>query len=206
MPIQFKHKFFEKKLLYCHKVIRIPNFNLWIIWIILYNLPEVQANSCSVHSPSFRVLLICDLQWFGSSSDLSGQSTLWSHRHNFEMQWIPKCSRNFDLLYFKIVVMWSQCRLSWQFKWGSKSLQITYQEHSTRWRMYWVLLICDLQWFGSSSDLSGQSTLWSHRHNFEMQWIPKCSRNFDLLYLCLFQVILGLDFVSWIFIKNFQKF
>ena len=99
MPIQFTDIIFLKKLLYCHKVIRIPNFNLWIIWIILYNLPEVQANSCSVHSPSFRVLLICDLQWFGSSSDLSGQSTLWSHRHNFEMQWIPKCSRNFDLLY-----------------------------------------------------------------------------------------------------------
>ena len=90
----FKDNFFEKKLLYCHKVIS-PNFNLWII---LYNLPEVQANSCSLHSPSFRVLLICDLQWSGSSSDLSGQSTLWSHRHNFEMQWIPKWSRSFDLL------------------------------------------------------------------------------------------------------------
>ena len=65
----------------------------------LYYLPDLHANSCSVHSPSFRVFLICDLQWFGSSSDWSGQSTLWSHRHNLEIQWIPKFqSSSFDIL------------------------------------------------------------------------------------------------------------
>ena len=52
-------------------------------------LPEVHANSCSVHCPCFRLLVKCNLQWFIFSSDLSGQSVRWSHLHNLEMQCNP---------------------------------------------------------------------------------------------------------------------
>ena len=119
-------------------VVRLAKID-WIMYLTNYRIWQTETNLIKGQLISERLFGVLNfpknsakLLWISAlrSKFRSGQII------HSEINW-PLVKTSFrNSLHFQIVAMWSQCWLSRQIRWGSKPLQITYQEHSKRWRMY----------------------------------------------------------------------